>query len=212
MRKRRVASIAFTGAAVAAAGTVVHIPAARAASGHWTINPGGKYTAAAGATSLSDVTAGAKLTCTSATAAGSLSKTSFTQTGSTSFKAGPVSKGTFGSSANTCAGPLGLAFDAVLNHATLNAKSFKSGITHGKMTSISATLHGVGVSCTATITGSQPYSYNNATHQLTVLGGATADSLTATAVTGCLGVVKTGDKNFFHGAYTVSPAQTITDP
>jgi hypothetical protein len=211
MRKRRVASIMFAGAAVAATGTVMNAGVAHAAtSNKWTLTPGGTLSGIAGTTSLKDVTADVALTCTSAAAAGSLSKTTYTQTTSASFSAGKLT-GTFGSANKACTGPLGLKFDATLSAATLNAKSEKSGITHGKLTGIKATIHGVGVSCTAPVTGSQPYSYNNATHTLTVLGNSTADSLTTGTVTGCLGVIKTGDKNFFKGAYSVSPAQTITE-
>lgn len=201
----------FAGAAVVAGGTVMNTGVAHAASNKWTITPGGKLTGAAGATSLKDVTKGVTLKCNSAKAAGSISKTTFTQTTSASFKAGSLT-GTFGSSANACSGPLGLAFSATLNAATLNVKSEKSGITHGKLTGINATIHGVGLSCSAPVTGSQPYSYNNATHTLKVLGNSTSHkSLTTGSVKGCLGAIAKGDANFFTGTYTVTPAQTITE-
>jgi hypothetical protein len=211
MRKIRMASIAFTGAA-AAAGVGMHVPAAFAASGTWTVTNAGPYNAAAASTHLRDVTAGVTLNCKSGTAAGSINKTTFTQAGSTSFSAGPITHGTFGGAAHPCSSSLGLGlkFDAVLSQGTLNAKSYKSGVTHGKITDIKATINGLsGLTCTASFTGSQPYSYTNATGQLAVTGNSSHDSLTTGAVTGCLGVIQKGDKNFFNGIYTVTPPAPV---
>jgi hypothetical protein len=207
MRKRRVASIAFTGAAVVATGAMMNVPGAHAAA-DLKVTPGGKITGTAGATSLKDVTKAVTLKCKSATAAGSISK----KTGiAPPAKFGTLSKGTFGKSTNACSGPLGLAFSAKLSAATMNVTAFNAttGVTTGTLTGIKATLHGVSISCTAPITGSQPFSYVNGTHALHVLGSATKDSLTTGKVTGCLGVIASKDKNYFNGTYTVTPAQTV---
>lgn len=208
MRSRRVASIAFAGA-VAATGTVMNTGAAHAASTRWTITPGGKFTATAGAVSLKDVTKDATLKCKSATAAGSISKKSFTQTTSASFKIGFISKGTFGTSASPCSGTLGLTFDATFSQANINVRSMAGDITHGTLTDIKATIHGVSISCTAPITGTELYSYNNTTGKATLLGTSTRDSLTAGTVNGCLGTIATGDKFFLNGIYTITPRQTV---
>jgi hypothetical protein len=211
MSKRRVASIAFTGAAVAA-GAGFHVPAAFAASGAWTVTNAGPYTASAASTHLRDVTAGVTLNCRSGTADGSINKTAYTQSGSASFSAGPITHGTFGGTANPCSSSLGLGlkFDAVLSQGTLNAKSYTSGVTHGQITDIKATINGLsGLTCTASFTGSQPYSYNNTTGALTVNGNSSHDSLTTGTVNGCLGVIQKGDKNFFNGIYTVTPPAPV---
>jgi hypothetical protein len=198
MRKRRIASIAFTGAAVAT-GTGLHAPAALAASpGTWTVTHGGKFTATGTASFGGAVT----LKCSTARLSGSISKTTFTQTGSTPFQAGTIT-GTFGSTNKPCTSPEGLVkVTGVLKKGALYAAAYKSGVTHGTIKSISATITGENVACSATIKGSQPYSYNN-DGKLTVLG-TSGDPLTTTAVTGCLGVIKKSDKIFFDGVYTVA--------
>jgi hypothetical protein len=207
MRKRRVVSIAFTGAAVVATGAMMNTPGAHAAA-TLKVTPGGKWTATAGATSLKDVTKNVTLKCKSATAAGSISK----KTGiAPPAKFGFISKGTFGKSTNACSGPLGLKFDATISAATMNVTAFNAttGVTTGTLTGIKAKINGVGLSCSAPITGTQPFSYVNGTHQLHVLGSATKDSLTTGAVSGCLGAIASKDKNYFNGTYTVTPAQTV---
>jgi len=217
MRKRTVASIAFTGAAVMA-GTGLNAHAAHAASiGKWTVTNGGEFTATASLTHLTALSKGTvvdKLTCHVATAAGSLSKATFSQSGNTPFQAGTTT-GTFGNASHECSSSkgAGLKFTATLKAGKLFASTNSGGVTHGTIKSISASIKGTGiVGCSATFKGSQPYSYNNTTGTLTVLGATSnAKDLKTTAVTGCAGLLKVSQSNFFSGAYSVaSPFPVIT--
>jgi hypothetical protein len=210
VRKRKVASIAFTGAAVAAT-TGFNVPAAFAAGSTWTVTPGGPYTATAtGTANLLDVNTSASLTCSAATAAGAL------KTGSgQSNPIGTISQATFGSTGHFCTGPLGTKFTAALKAGPwdISAVSTKSGTTTGKLTHISASITGQsGFGCKATVSGSVPMSYQNATHAL-IIDTAHAATLTVKSTNGaCLGAINSGDQAWFSGTYNLSPAQTITSP
>jgi hypothetical protein len=211
MRKRRIASVAFTGAAIAT-GVGLHATTALAAtSGKWTISPKSKpLTGTATATKLVDST-GASLTCGTAKATATLSKSTFTQAGNSLFKAGKVS-GTFGSTNDTCTSNLLAApFLATLKTGNLSASTYSANVTHGKITGVNASLKGTGVNkCTASFTGSVPYSYNNTTHVLTITGNASHETVTPTKSTSCAGLLAAGTKAYFSGAYTVAPAAKIT--
>jgi hypothetical protein len=52
--------------------------------------------------------------------------------------------------------------------------------------------------------------YTNGTHVLKIL--ATGGNLHLYNVSGCLGLVSSGDAGSISGSYKVSPAQTITSP
>lgn len=212
MRKRKVASILFTGAA-AAAGTGMNAPAAFAASHTWTITPGGAYTADLGAGTtavLSDVTTAGKLTCSAGTAAGSL-KGTVTASGPT--QVGTISKATFGSTTKPCTGPAGLTFTASLKSAQLWGSTFtaSTGITKGSIRNVTAQITSVGGICHATVTGASPLpmSYNNATGVMTVDASHQA-ALTVKSATSCFGAINSGDQAWFSAQYAVTPMQTIT--
>jgi hypothetical protein len=213
MRKRKVASILFTGAA-AAAGTGLNAPAAFAASHTWTITPGGAYTAnlATGTTAvLSDVNTAGKLTCSAGGAAGSL-KTTVTASGPT--QVGTISKATFGTSAKPCVGPAGLTFTASLKSAQLWGSTFTSstGVTKGSIRNVSAHITSVGGICTATVTGTAPLpmSYNNGTGVMTIDASHKA-ALTVKSANNCFGAINSGDQAWFSAQYAVTPQQTIKE-
>jgi hypothetical protein len=212
MRKRKVASILFTGAA-AAAGTGMNAPAAFAAGHTWTITPGGAYTAdlATGTTAvLSDVNTAGKLTCSKATAAGSLKRTT---TASGPTQVGTISKATFGSTAKPCTGPAGLTFTASLKNAQFWASTYTAttGVAKGTIRNISAKITSVDGICHATVTGTSPLpmSYNNGTGVLTVDKSHKA-ALTVKSAMSCFGAINTGDRAWFSAHYAVTPKQTIT--
>jgi hypothetical protein len=52
--------------------------------------------------------------------------------------------------------------------------------------------------------------YTNSTHKLKVL--ASGGTLHVWNVSGCAGLINSGDATTFVGTYLVSPAQTITSP
>ena len=201
-RRKKVASVAFTGvAALGAVGlTAGHAHAAGVSK--VTVTPGGAYTAAnVGAPTLGDTTTGNTLTCTSAKANGSLPGSAAGAT------VGTVAAATF----NACS-VLGLAFTAKLNKAaTLTAiGTTTGGVTQGSLNGISATITGTsGFGCTAVVTGTLPGSYNNATGHLTIDPGKAAD-LTVKTATSCAGAINAGDAAYFNAVYAVTPGQTVS--
>jgi hypothetical protein len=183
--------------------------AATGVAATWTVKPGGAITAKAGKTTLKDTKTGSVLTCQSSSGSGTLKKGS----GLSGTGIGSISALSF----NTCTGPLGLTFTVKTTHFPwhLNAVSFSSGVTTGTITGIHATL--TGPSCSAVVDGTGPTAdngkvtakYSNGTGILSTTG---AGNLHVYNVSGCAGLINSGDGASFHGAYTVSPKQTITSP
>ena len=113
---------------------------------------------------------------------------------------------------------LGLTFTVTPGHLPwkLNAVSFSSGVTHGTITGIHATLKGSGCSAVVDGTGASKnngkvaVTYTNSTHKLKVL--TTGGNLHIYKVSGCLGLINSGDPSTFSAAYTITPGQTVTSP
>jgi len=175
----------------------------------WTVKPGGAITAKAGTTTLKDTKTGSVLTCKTSSGKGTL-------------KSGKGLSGTgIGSitalSFSTCTGPLSLTFTVKTTHFPwhLNAVSFSSGVTTGTITGIHATLSGP--SCSAVVDGTGATAnngkvtakYSNGTGKLTTTG---AGNLHIYKVSGCAGLINTGDGSSFKGSYAITPKQTITSP
>ena len=97
----------------------------------------------------------------------------------------------------------------------LNAKTFSGGVTTGSITGIHATLSGP--SCSAVVDGTSATAnngmvtakYSNSTGKLTTTG---AGNLHVYNVSGCAGLINSGDGSSFNGSYAISPKQTITSP
>jgi hypothetical protein len=110
-----------------------------------------------------------------------------------------------------CAGPAGLTFSETSNALpwALNAVSYKSGVTSGTLS---------GKSCTATLDGTAAganngqidLTYTNSSGKLAVLG--TGSSLAIYNVSGCDGLLTSGDPVALSGTYTITPKQKITSP
>jgi hypothetical protein len=205
---KRTYGILFAGAATAA---VIGLSAAPAfAATTWSVSPGGAITAKSGTTTLTDTTTGNSLTCTSSKTAATLKS----GTGLAGAGLGSITSVTF----TSCTGPLGLTFTVKSNALPwkLNAVSYTSstGVTHGTITGIDATL--TGPSCSATVDGTAAgadngkvkATYTNSTGKLKVL--ATGGNLHVYDVSGCAGLINSGDATTFTATYKVSPVQTIT--
>jgi hypothetical protein len=174
----------------------------------WKVTPGGNITAKAGKTTLKDPTTGTTLACKSSSGKGSVKK------GTHSSGAGLGSITSLGFS--SCTGPLGLTFKVSSSHFPwkLNAVSFKSGVTTGSITGIHATLSGP--SCKATVDGTGASknngmvkaTYTNSSGILKVL--TTGGNLHIYNVSGCAGLVHSGNSATFSGSYKVTPKQKIT--
>lgn len=161
----------------------------------WHVSPGGNFTAKSGTTTLKDPTTGTTLACKSSGAGlGSVSSLSF----------------------SSCTGPLGLTFTVKSSHLPwkLNGVSYSSGVTTGTITGIHATLSGP--SCKATVDGTGASknngmvkaTYTNSTGILKVL--TSGGNLHIYNVSGCAGLIHSGNTSTFSGSYKVSPKQKIT--
>jgi hypothetical protein len=211
---RKIASIAFTGAA-AATMVGLNVAPAFATGGTWTVTPHGKFTSASNSKTKATLHAGtATLTCNSKTAfaSGSLRSKSTV----TPAHLGTISKATFGSTAATrCTLAGTLKFSAKLAKAAqLYGSTYTAGVTKGQLRSISATITGQsGFACAATVKGKLPASFNNTTHLLTI-DASKKSSLSITKVTGCAGQLKVGQKAYFTATYNTGTLKnvTIVDP
>jgi hypothetical protein len=205
---KRTYGILFAGAATAA---VIGLSAAPAfAATTWTVSPGGAITAKSGTTTLKDTTTGNSLSCKSSSTSATLKSGS----GLSGTDLGSITAVSF----STCTGPLGLTFTVTTKDLPwhLNATSYDSstGVTTGTITHIDATLSGP--SCSADVDGTSANShtgkvkatYTNSTGKLKIL--TTGGNLHIYDVSGCAGLINSGDASTFSATYTVTPKQTIT--
>lgn len=210
IRKRLTRRALFTGAATAVAiGASAGVALAVAIT--FSITPGGNISASAGVTSLKDTATGSVLTCKTSKSTGTLKSGH----GIAGTNIGSIKTLTF----TTCTGPLGLTF-TVTNSGfpwTLSGTAFNAGtgVTTGFINGIKSHLSGPSCSAdvagaTATAKGKVKVTYTNSTHKLKVL--ATGGNLHVFNVSGCAGLINSGDATTFTGTYTVTPAQTITSP
>lgn len=212
-RRRKVASVAFTGVATAAAFGMQAGPVL-AAAGTWHIqNPkgtgfhgafAGKATGA-GTTLVDTAHPSFPLTCTSATATGSVPKSVVVGT-TTTTKLGTVKTTAF----NDCSFD-GVTFKAALTKtANLDGTTWTkaTSTTHGTIKNVTAELTGVGNSCKASVTGTASATYDNKTHDL-VVGAAHKATLTIHNPTaGCL-ILGNGDKAYFTGTFDTTTPKSL---
>jgi hypothetical protein len=199
---KKVASIAFTGAAAAATVGYGFAPAL-AATDHWVVKNGtAKYHGAVkgvnkGTTKLVDKTHAVTLTCKKASVSGSVPKSSVVA--GTSTKLGPLKKANF-----TSCSFLGVTFKAKLNKAAgIYAKTYAAGVTHGNIKSISAELSGVNITgCKAKVTGKLPAVFKNASHTFTIDSKSVASLTIKSTTTACPEIAK-GDVAYFKGVFPV---------
>lgn len=203
--RRKAVSIAFTGAAVAT-GTLVpgH---AQASSTTWHVKNNGtgyhgnlKAVLTSGnRLAYSDTTRHTIILCSTTHA--SMSVPTSTVIGN------PARLGTFTVSARNCV-LLGLAFAKHTSRpASLVVSSYKSGVTKGKIENYHSVSSGVGNNCHATRSGSLPFSYVNATHQLNINPGKAATLTTITAVNCPLAP---GDKYAVYGTLNITSPTGLT--
>jgi hypothetical protein len=217
MRKRLIAGL-LTGVATSA--LTVGLVASPALAATWTVKPGGSVTGKTGTTTLTDKSTGAKLTCTTVgTTPASKAVGSLKSGSGLSNPIGSLTSVTF----SNCTGPGGLAFTVKTSASSTNkwpitATSFSSGKTTGNISHIHATLTGTTISCKATIDGTGASANNgkvtithtnSAANKLKVPGGG---NLHAYNVSGCAGLINSGDAASFVATYTLNKGQTITSP
>ena len=218
-KRKKIASVAFTGvAAVAVVG--LKTGTALAASGTWNVTDGGAgYTGPVSGINSTTATLdanGTKLTCAASTAVASGSVPASTVTG-TSPTLGTISTATFGTTTKACTYAGLVNFTAKLNKTvSIQGGTYANGVTTGKLAgSISATLTGVnGTTCSATITGTSiPATYTNATHTLAVNPNSVSTlKITHVSAGHCDGLLTSGEPAAFTAAYKFSPPLSITGP
>lgn len=206
--RKLIAKMLFAGAAAAAA---IGLSSTSALAATFTVTGGGTFTGTAGTTTLTvhHGTNNVTLRCTSARASGSAAN----GTGLSGTGIGTISAASFTSC--TLGGILSFTVSAVTPWA-INAASFASGVTSGTVSNIRANISGTG--CTASVAGTTSTTpgtvratYTNSTHVLAVLSGG--GTLHVWNVSGCLGLIATGDSADFVGSYALSPATLqITSP
>jgi len=208
MPTKKVASIAFTGAAAVVAAGVAAGPAHAATTYHIKNNGAGyhgkikgKNTTAGKLVSKS----GATLNCAAGklTASGSAPKSTVSGTGL-------VTVGTLTKITTKSCSIGGIPFTATLNKAaTVGISTANATSAKGKITGVSAKLVcGSASSGHAKITGSLPGSYINASHKL-VADKAKAYDLTVASATGC-GTLKAGKTAYLSGTATISSPTKLT--
>jgi hypothetical protein len=206
---RKVASIAFTGAAAAATVGYGLTPALAATTWHiknGTVGYHGKVEGAnKGTTKLVDKTHAVTLTCKKASVSGSVPKSSVAATGS-STQLGTLKVANFASCSF-----LGVTFTAKLNKAgKIFAHSYASGVTHGFIREVSAELSGVNITgCKAKVTGKLPMIFRNDGHAFVVDSKGAADLKIASATTACPEIAA-GDKAYFKGTFPVKKPSALT--
>jgi hypothetical protein len=229
--RKRIASIAFTGAA-AAAGLGMHVGAAAAASTWKTTPASGTISGTNQNTATLQVTTAAgpvpfKCKAADASFSATLSGSGKTYTKGTLTPLGKIKKANFGHDATALSCSFdGLGITANLKTGTsanVSGSSYNSttNVAKGKITGISASVNnkaGAGwpasEGCHLVVTGSLPGSIKNASNRFVVDPGHTSGlnvtSVGTTKATSCLGLLKAGDKGWFAASYSTSPALTVT--
>jgi hypothetical protein len=204
---KRICGILFAVAAVVglSAGPAV-------AATTWTVTPGGAITAKSGTATLRDTKTGNSMTCTSSSTSGTLKKGS----GLSGTGVGSITKKSY----TGCTGPLGVTITVTAHGLPwkLNAVSYDktTGVTTGTITGADATLSGPSCSADADGTGAGKdngtvtFTYTNSSGKLKVL--TTGGNLHIYDVSGCGGLINSGDPATISASYTVRPKQTITSP
>jgi hypothetical protein len=193
--------------AMAAACMAGMVAPAQADDPTWTVTPGGQSTGTATNVTLKDMSTGSTLTCASSTAQATVQSGS----GLSGTGIATVTSSTY----TSCTGPLGLSFsvDTGTVDYQLNASSYADGVTTGTLSGITASMSGLLCSAsvagaTASTPGTVNGTYTNSTATLAVTGG----DLHIWNVSGCFGLINSGDAVSITANYALSPGQTITSP
>lgn len=181
------------------------------------ISGGGKFTAIANKTVLSNRVHGVNTNVTCSTkgrkhassASGNIP--SRTHRGTAPVKVGTASNLAF----NNCVGPAGPVTTKVLREpyfVAVDSKTNRRGQTDGFIGGIDVNVKTF--SCSFTVTGSAPGFYTNGKHSLTMtprlpVRATFRAQLTVSHVVGCLGLVNNGDHPTFSGVFALNRKGTI---
>lgn len=207
--KKKVASIAFAGAAATAALGVAINPAL-AVEGTWYIRAAGALFHGAvagenrGNVKFVDTTHAITLTCKIDKGSGSVQHSRVAGT--------PAHLGTIKEVSTRSCSYLGVTFKTHLTRpASIFGNSYKNGITKGKVKDLHGELSGVNVTgCHVSASGSLSGSYHNATHEL-FTAVAAKPAMKVTHTTAACPVVKSGDKVYVQGQFPVTTPKSLTE-
>jgi hypothetical protein len=213
--RKKIASIAFTGAAATIAVGAGALPAHAAPV--WTIkNAAAKYKGVVkgkNTTGITSLKSSGKtaLTCPRSDAKVSGSVPNSSVAGKPAVVARVKKTGT---AFKSCTAPGNIAFTAVLSaSASLQASSYvgpaATGVTTGKLLNIHAKITGSSLnSCAAKVSGKLPVSFLNSKHEI-VVDKAASSGLKVVSAKGCGGLT-TGKKAYFKAIYVVSAPAALT--
>lgn len=176
------------------------------------ISGGGKFTAKATKTVLTQKVPGGtvNVTCTTKGKTPASSATgnipSGTHKGNSPVKVGTTANLAF----NNCTGPLGPVHTKVMAEpykVSVDSKTNGKGQTDGLISGIK--VHVTMTACSFNVTGSAPGFYTNGKHTLTMTSKlpvkpTTRAQLTVSSVVGCAGIIKNGDHPGFNSVFTLS--------
>lgn len=210
IRGRKAGSLVFAAAAAVAVIGLSVVPAAATVSLTVKVSGGGKFTATAAKTVLSDK--GAAVTCTNhrtthaSVASGRIANR--TRSGPAPVKVTNVAKLAF----SHCSGPLGtvkITVSSLPYSLSVDSKTTRTGKTDAIVGGINVAVSMAG--CSFTVTGSSPGYYSNSKHELfmTTTGKLPTKPLVSTQLTvsnvvGCLGLINNGDHATYVSAYVIS--------
>jgi hypothetical protein len=205
--KKKVASIAFAGAAAAAAVGAAINPAL-AVDGTWYVRAAGALFHGAvtgqnkGVMKIVDTTHKVTLTCKYLRGSGSVQHSKITGT--------PAHLGTIKKVSTHSCSFLGNTFKAHLTKpASIFGSTYKDGITKGKVKGLHAEWSGVNVpGCRLSASGSLSGSYHNATHEL-VTDVAAKPTMKVTHATVACPVAEPGDKVYVQGQFPVTTPKSL---
>jgi hypothetical protein len=203
--------VVLTAAAVSAASAAPATAAAAATATTWTISPGGKTSAMAGKTTLTDTSTGAVMWCESSHMSGAL-------------KAGSGLPGSgIGSLATSvyslCSGgpfPATVTAGGLPWRLNLTSYNRSTGVARGTISHLQ--IAAATSACTAVIKGTSStapdgvasVSYTSKTGTLKFL--LTGGNLHWYHVHRCAGIINNGDAATISASYVISPRQVITSP
>ncbi|MBM7442551.1 hypothetical protein [Streptomyces sp. HB132] len=195
------------GAAAAAVTLGATTATAGVAAPTWTVGPSSPLTASAASTGTVTLSLnGIPLTCTTSAATAALK----TASGTTGVTVGTIAPLTW----SGCTSPFG-PVTPTANTTTpwgIVANTYASGVTTGYISKVNATLKVL--TCTFTVTGDVPATYNNSTGQLKAASTAasTYKLTVATASAGCAGIAAVGQNPLYTATYNVVKSGTTTKP
>jgi hypothetical protein len=208
-----IGSVVLVAAALVAAAVPAASVASAATATTWTVSPGGKITATAGKTTLTDARTGATIPCESSHLSGTLQAGS----GLPGSRIGSLATSVY----SLCSGgpfPATVTASGLPWRLNLTFYNRSTGVARGTISHLQIAVALSSTQCTAVIKGTSgtapdgvaPVSYASKTGTLKFL--PTGGDLHWYHIHHCAGIINNGDAATISASYTISPRQVITSP